>query len=438
MKDVRSMDALNLLVLAPGSNPKSISTALVAYSHSEALARIHEVTVVVPRGNESALLEANSPFKKIEAIDVPMIERIMKWSIRWIFKNDFGSQALTAFAYPFAIAFEYAAWKRLRRPILAGEFDLVLRVSPITSVIPSPFAFFMRKSRIPFVIGPINGGLPWPQGFVQAERQKEWISGLRGLSRVLPFAKSTFRYAKAIIAGSSHTYAEFAAYREKLFFVPENGLSKDLLASAVPKRVNDGLLHLMYVGRLVPYKACDLALRSAASLLRSKTAKLTIVGDGPDRERLARLAADLGVSADIVFAGWLSHAETMQQLLRADVLVFPSIREFGGGVVFEALALGVVPVVVDYGGPGDIVHEHVGFRVALTNEEDMVAQIEKILCGLAQDRRRLAAMQEAGRRYASESLSWDGKAKTVTDILYWVLGKGPKPHLPPPKFLWSL
>jgi glycosyltransferase involved in cell wall biosynthesis len=126
----------------------------------------------------------------------------------------------------------------------------------------------------------------------------------------------------------------------------------------------------------------------------------------------------------------------MQQLLRADVLVFPSIREFGGGVVFEALALGVVPVVVDYGGPGDIVHEQVGFRVALTNEQDMIAQIEKILCGLAQDRKRLAAMQEAGRRYAGQSLSWDGKAKTVTDILYWVLGKGPKPYLPPPKLLF--
>jgi len=430
------MDALNLLVLAPGSNPKSISTALVAYSHSEALARLHAVTVVVPRGNASTLVEANCPFKKIEAIDVPMIERIMKWSIRWIFKNDFGSQALTAFAYPFAIAFEYAAWKRLRTRILAGEFDLVLRVSPITCVIPSPFAFFMRKSGIPFVIGPINGGLPWPQGFVQAERQKEWISGLRGLSRVLPFAKSTYRYAKAIIAGSSHTYAEFAVYREKMFFVPENGLSRDLLASAAPKRESDGVLQFMYVGRLVPYKACDLAIRGAAPLLRTKTANLTIVGDGPDRERLARLAADLGVSADVVFAGWLGHAETMQQLLRADVLVFPSIREFGGGVVFEALALGVVPVVVDYGGPGDIVHEQVGFRVALTNEQDMIAQIEKILCGLAQDRKRLAAMQEAGRRYAGQSLSWDGKAKTVTDILYWVLGKGPKPYLPPPKLLF--
>ena len=79
------------------------------------------------------------------------------------------------------------------------------------------------------MIGPINGGLPWPQGFSQAENQKSWIDRLRNLYRFLPFAKSTYRRAAAIIAGSSQTYAEFAGYRDKLFFVPENGVSRSLV-----------------------------------------------------------------------------------------------------------------------------------------------------------------------------------------------------------------
>ena len=45
------------------------------------------------------------------------------------------------------------------------------------AVLPSPFAFFLRKGPIPFVIGPINGGLPWPSGF-QAARKAEGM-GLR-------------------------------------------------------------------------------------------------------------------------------------------------------------------------------------------------------------------------------------------------------------------
>jgi glycosyltransferase involved in cell wall biosynthesis len=102
-------------------------------------------------------------------------------------------------------------------------------------------------------------------------------------------------------------------------------------------------------------------------------------------------------------------------------------------VVFEALAYGVVPIVVDYGGPGDIVHTRVGYKVALTNEQDMIGQIDAILKGLQTDRSLLFQMQEQGMLYAKERLSWDGKAKVMSEILYWAAGKGLKPNLPPPK-----
>src|SRR4029077_5260274 len=117
-------------------------------------------------------------------------------------------------------------WRQMRTRIKGGNFDVVLRLLPISSVLPSLFPFFLRRGPIPLVIGPINGGLPWPAGFSQADKQKEWISNLRSFYRFLPFARSTYRNPAAIIAGSSHTYAEFAAHREKLFFVPgENGIN---------------------------------------------------------------------------------------------------------------------------------------------------------------------------------------------------------------------
>src|SRR5262249_35355175 len=150
-------------------------------------------------------------------------DHVFDWCLRRIFKYNFNSRALTAFTYPFSIALEWRAWRRMRSRIIAGEFDIVLRLLPVISVLPSAFPFFLRKHSVPFVIGPINGGLPWPQGFSQAANQRAWIDGLRNVYRFMPFARSTYRRAAAIIAGSSQTYAEFSSYQEKLFFVPENG-----------------------------------------------------------------------------------------------------------------------------------------------------------------------------------------------------------------------
>jgi glycosyltransferase involved in cell wall biosynthesis len=426
---------LRILLLAPDANPESISVNLVCFRHAEALARLHSVTLVGRSSHEAALRRAPTPFQAIEIIDMPWLDRVFRWILRWVFKNNFHSRALTAFSYPFAIAFEWHAWQRMRAQIKAGEFDVVLRLSPVISVIPSAFPFFLRNCSIPFIIGPINGGLPWPKGFSQADNQKGWIDNLRDLYRFMPFARSTYRRAAAIIAGSSHTYAEFAGYREKLFFVPENGLTSSLCSSAPPRGEGNGKLELIFIGNLVPYKACDLALRAAAPFLRRDLARFTVVGDGPERSRLEQLTKSLGIEEMVSFCGMLPHDEAMQRLRSADVLVFPSVREFGGGVVFEALAVGAVPLVADFGGPGDIVYPDIGYKVPLTNESEVVAQMEKILAEFVNDRDHLERLQRKGIAYARERLTWDAKAQDTTKVMHWVLQQGPKPDFVPPKML---
>jgi glycosyltransferase involved in cell wall biosynthesis len=427
---------LRILLLAPGSNPEGITGALIGYSHAEALARLHAVTLVIRPGTEEAVRRQQPPFHAIEAISLPWLDRIYAWCFHWIFRNDYRSQVLTAFNYVFCLAFEWRAWRQTQTRIMVGDFDVVLRLLPISSVLPSPFAFFLRRGPIPFVIGPVNGGLPWPRGFSQADKQKEWISNLRSFYRFLPFGRSTYRNATAIVAGSSHTYNEFAAYREKLFFVPgENGISPPLYTGVSRNSPRSDRLELIFVGSLVPYKACDLALRAAASLLQMDRARFTVIGDGPERENLEQLTESLGIEKTVSFCGTLHHSEIIQRLGATDVLVFPSVHEFGGAVVFEALAMGAVPVVADFGGPGDIVHADVGFKVPVTNEEDVVLQIEKILAELARDRGLLERLSQQGMRYARECLSWDRKAQITTQILSWATGRGPKPDLRPPKRL---
>jgi glycosyltransferase involved in cell wall biosynthesis len=429
------MDRLHILLLAPDASPESICGPLIGYCQAQALAQLHDVTLVIRSPREEVMRRNQGALHSIEVTRLPLLERFYAWSLRRIFKYNYNSHYWQAFAYPFAVAFELQAWRQLRARVKAGEFDIVLRLLPVTAVIPSPFAFFLRHGTVPFVIGPINGGLPWPPGFPQVKRTKQWISGLRNLYKFLPFARSTYRRAAAIIAGSSQTYGEFAACREKLFFLPENGIDRSHFSAEIHRSEGHRTLELIFVGALVPRKSCDIALRAAAPVLVGGSARFTVVGDGPERSRLEQLTAALGIETAVSFCGWQTHDEVMQRLRSADVLVFPSLRDFGGGVVFEALALGVVPVVVDFGGPGDIVHPEVGYKVPPTNEADVVSQIRTILMSLVRDRDHLERLKQNGPCYMWNTFTWEAKAQTLTSIMRWVLGQGPKPDLPNPKML---
>lgn len=429
------MNRLRVLLLGPDCDPERVSIPFVTYSHAAALAEIHDVTIVARSAVEGALRRAEAPFRAIEVVRTPLLDRIFDWGFRGIFKYNYDGQALTAFRCPFYIAFEWLAWRQLRHRIRGGEFDVVLRLVPMTPVIPSPFAFFLRQEPIPFVIGPLNGGLPWPSGFVQLENQKEWAAGLRSLYRFVPFARSTYTHAGAIIAASSQVYAEFEAYRDKLFFIPEPGIGDSVCSAASCEREPDGKLNLLFVGGLVPRKACDLALRAAAPLLRKDLARFTVIGDGPERNSLEQLTRSLGIEKAVSFTGWLSHEEVLSRMRAADVFVFPTLRDNGAGVVFEALASGAVPVVVDFGGPGDIVHPAVGYKVPLTTESDIVSQIGNILEHLANNRDMLTRLRREGMSYARECLTWEAKARATTQVLNWAVRGGLKPHLPAPKAL---
>ena len=136
-----------------------------------------------------------------------------------------------------------------------------------------------------------------------------------------------------------------------------------------------------------------------------------MIGDGPERSRLEQLAESLGIEKSVSFCGMLPHAEAMRRLRAADVMMYPSVREFGGAVVVEALAAGAIPLVADFGGPGDTVRPDVGFRVSLTNEADVVSQMERSLAELIRDRSLLERLRQQGMLYARECLTWDAKVQ---------------------------
>ena len=124
---------------------------------------------------------------------------------------------------------------------------------------------------------------------------------------------------------------------------------------------------ILAVARLVPQKGLDLLLRAFAELDPSLREgwRVTLVGDGPERERLQRLAADLAIGDSVVFEGFRSDPFRFMQ--RASIFALPSRFEGMPNALLEAMAAGLPAVVSDASpGPLEMVRDGVNGLVVPT------------------------------------------------------------------------
>lgn len=428
---------IRALVIAEAANPEWVSVPLVGWSLAAALRDIADVHIVTQIRNRDAFLRAGlvegTDFTAIdsEAVAAPLwrlAEKLrMGKGVGWT-----TMAAISALGYGY---FERMIWRRFGPAIRAGEYDIVHRVTPLSPTANSPLAAKCARVGVPFILGPLNGGVPWPRGFdAERRREREWLSYVRGLYKLRPGRGAMLKAAAAIICGSMHTLGEIPArHRARTVWLPENGIdpTRFTMTAAQP-----GTLPLRgcFIGRLVPYKGADMAIQAALPLLRDGTLTLDIIGDGPQRSALEALVAAEGIAGAVTFHGWLDHAEVQQVAVCSQLLVFPSVREFGGGVVLEAMALGIVPVVMDYAGPGELVGDETGWRIPMGSRAEVVAALRAGLLAIAADPSVLPAKAAAAKARAMGSFTWPVKAAQVEGLWRAVLaGQSPLPDpLPRP------
>jgi phosphatidylinositol alpha-1,6-mannosyltransferase len=176
------------------------------------------------------------------------------------------------------------------------------------------------------------------------------------------------------------------------------------------------------VSRLVPRKGQDTLIRALPALRRRvPDATLLVVGDGPDRARLIRLARDAGVAPAVVFTGSIPTPELPAHYAAGDVYAMPCRTRRGGldveglGIVYlEASATGLPVVAGDSGGAPDAVRAgETGFVVA---GRDRAAVVDR-LAALLTDRELATRMGAAGRAWVESQWRWDTQAARLRNLL---------------------
>jgi glycosyltransferase involved in cell wall biosynthesis len=127
----------------------------------------------------------------------------------------------------------------------------------------------------------------------------------------------------------------------------------------------------VFVGRLTEQKALTVALEALHDV---ESAQLVLIGDGPERERLARRAAELGVGGRLRFAGALPREQVLRHLAGACAALLPSAWENSPHAVVEALSVGTPVVATAVGGVPEIVRDGENGLLVPPNDAPALAQ----------------------------------------------------------------
>ncbi|NYH89742.1 glycosyltransferase [Actinopolymorpha rutila] len=176
------------------------------------------------------------------------------------------------------------------------------------------------------------------------------------------------------------------------------------------------------VARLTERKGQDTLITAWPHVLREVPgATLLVVGDGPYRTDLERLADETGVRGDVVFAGAVPWTDIPPYFDAGDVFAMPCRTRLAGlepeglGIVFlEAQASGLPVVVGDSGGAPDAVrHGETGYVVDPYNPVAVAAKVVTLL----RDPAAARAMGERGRAWVRESWTWDASVARLRGLL---------------------
>jgi len=133
---------------------------------------------------------------------------------------------------------------------------------------------------------------------------------------------------------------------------------------------------LISVGHLVEDKGHHIAIEALSQL---EHFNLVIVGEGPERQALERLATRLGLHLRVAFTGRIEQMDLPVYYSAADILVLPSSREGWPNVLLEAMACGTPVVATDVGGVAEIVTTDVaGRRLRKRSSNELVSAVQSL------------------------------------------------------------
>jgi len=408
------------LLIMEQCNPEWVSVPLVGFNFYRVIRKRVETTLVTHERNRSALEKVRKGHEIVYISEGPKTRSYYRLTGHLTSRGAVNWPLQHALSYPIYNEFNKKTHRLFRRRVERKEFDVVHALTPMLPRYPVKMVNACKET--PFVLGPVNGGIPFPKGFEAVGRQEfSHFNFLRLFSRLIPGYTRTYQNADRVLSGSSYT---LDMIRERFYLRPnrvqlffENGIPKSFFGESKKSKTGQGPVRLLFVGRLVPYKGADMVIDALSRLDGGMLNKIrfSIVGDGPERQSLEKQSRDLGLEDVVYFAGWVDQNETARFYRESDLFCFPSVREFGGAVVLEAMASGLPCVVVDHGGIGEYVTDETGFKIAPLSRGHITEELAQKIQTLVHNKSLYETMSKKSVERARE-FEWERKGDEMVEV----------------------
>ena len=415
-------ERLKVLIVAPNASSRFGGEAFLPLKYFELLRRRgHPALLIAHERNRANLEEVLAPWlADVHFIEDTVWHRTL-WRMGRVFPRPLGEPV---FGTALNFVNEFFQARLIRRLVREGAVDLLHQPIPVSPKAPSRLYGF----GVPVVIGPMNGGMAYPPGYedLQSAAERRFVAVARRIAVLVNRLVPGKRRAAALLVANPRTAAALPVHdHPRVIELVENGVDLSVWrnpAEAVPARTDDDALRLVFMGRLVDWKAVEITLEA---LHRAREAgvpvSLDILGDGDRRDALEAETRRLGLEGVVRFLGFRSQAECAVILQASDALILNSVNECGGAVVLEAMGLGLPVIASDWGGPADYLDASCGILVSPVPRSDFAARLAEAILTLARDPDLRQRMGQAGRRKVETEFDWERKMDRMLGIYREVL-----------------
>ncbi|MCK4444478.1 MAG: glycosyltransferase family 4 protein, partial [Thermoplasmata archaeon] len=237
-------------------------------------------------------------------------------------------------------------------------------------------------------------------------------------SSIIKFERRLFDRAVIHSESSEVIPLELGLEASKIAKIP-NGFDVTMVDDAEPIDLS-GSPRILFVGMLTQDKGINTLITAFVSTRKEfPEARLYIVGDGPERDRLEQSCVELGLGDSVSFEGYLPQRKLYSYYKSVDIFVLPSVREGFGIVLLEAMAADLPVIASDVvGAARELVKDPRYGRLFSAGDSRELADCLK---SLIEERAKGETERSKGRELVSENFNWDSIAEEYVSLFQGVI-----------------